>query len=154
MTNLVNRSLTLNLLQILFSTLKIAVSAFVLLFYQKRCNVPLEIWIFFMMSNDFLHICSLIMSIHYTIRLGQAESNANVRRRERNEPNRNSNISENENGHENEDLEIQDMRNYDLLRNFEENNRCYYWFKELIKMSLLFKIQENNILFLAITSHF
>ena len=136
MTNLVNRSLTLNLLQILFSTLKIAVSTFVLIFYKKRCNVPLEIWICFMMSNDFLHICSLIMSIHYTIRLGQAESNANVRRREPNEPNRNSNISENENGNENDDLERQDMRNYDLLRNFEENNRCYYWFKELIKMYL------------------
>ena len=154
MTNLVNRSLTLNLLQILFSTLKIAVSLFVLLFYHKRCNVPLEIWICFMMSNDFLHICSLTMSIHYTIRLGQAESNANVQRRDRNEQNRNSNISENENGHENDDLERQDMRNYDLLRNFEENNRCYYWFKELIKMYLLFKIPENKKLCLATISRF
>ena len=94
------------------------------------------------------------MSIHYTIRLGQAESNANVQRRDRNEQNRNSNISENENGHENDDLERQDMRNYDLLRNFEENNRCYYWFKELIKMYLLFKIPENKKLCLATISRF
>lgn len=113
-----------------------AVSAFVLMFYQKRCNAALDLWIMFMMSNDFLHICTLIMSIYYATRVGQAEAQP---RRERNDNFNNqyraSNLSSNvENIQYQEDIEQQELRNYDMLRNYEEYNKCYYWFKELVKM--------------------
>lgn len=135
MTQLINRSLSLNLFQILFSTLKIFVSVFVLMLYQKRCNADLDLWIMLMMSNDTLHICSLIMSIYYTTRV-----------EERNAPrgDRGSNISDQnqQNGgsfggehRSSQDIERrEEMGNYDRLENFEEENKLYFWFNEFVKM--------------------
>ena len=37
-------------------------------------------------------------------------------------------------------LEPEERGSYDRLRNFEETDRCYFWFRELIKLSRKFMV--------------
>ena len=132
MTNLMNRSLTLNLLRILFSSLKILITALMLAFYPKKCSQPIEIWLVLNMSIDGLYIISIIIIIYYATRIVE-----DVNRRRNGAANNNhndfasSNVQSNYEQHE--DIE-QQQANYDLIPNFEEDNRYFSCFREMIKM--------------------
>ena len=137
MTNLINRSLTLNMLQIMFSTLKIVISALMLSYYPKKCSAPVDIWLILMMSCDGLNIITLIIKISYATNFG-ANNRNNNQNNNRNINNINEDDRHNHNVNENEivlpDLEQQQIENYDYIQNFEEHNIYFYYFKQAIKL--------------------
>lgn len=128
MLNLFNRSLTLNLLLIFYSSLKIMCSFLVLHFYTNRCSEPLDIWLYLMIANDLLYIVSIFIELIY------ANNNQNVIQRQLNRQNgNNDNRNYNENRNVN-DIEEQNLENYNILPDLEQESIIFYGFKQFIKM--------------------
>lgn len=138
MVNVLNRSFTLNLLLILFATLKIVVSAFMLIFYGKRCSQPLDLWLILMIGSDFLHIFTIIVEIAYSFNIFRAsprrQNNINGNEAIINGNNNNHNNENNENYDHYIDIEQQNYEAYDAMQNLEDNNKLFFWFKQISRM--------------------
>ncbi len=105
-------------------------------FYPKKCSQPIEIWLILNMSIDGLYIISIIIIIYYARRI---VNDVNRRRNGAANANNNrnnfvsSNVERNFEQQQLDDIE-QNQSNYDFIRNFEEDNRYFSWFREGIRM--------------------
>lgn len=91
-----------------------------------------------MIGSDFLHIFTIIVEIAYSFNIFRAsprrQNNINGNEAIINGNNNNHNNENNENYDHYIDIEQQNYEAYDAMQNLEDNNKLFFWFKQISRM--------------------